>query len=185
MGNLCHLPTSPALPSGSGHLPVVQCLLAAGADPRQTNAREETAAVLALRQGHLAVLRCLLLHGGEMVEVEDGGVAAAEGSQGPQLASACRAWQLGFGSSGRTLLGGHLSLAGMDADRQRFRLLLLALLGAAGGSAEAAAHLRHLVTPASVARAAAGSEVGAGTAAGSLRVAPMHRAPPPPTHLLC
>lgn len=173
------------------------------------NAREETPAALALRHGHLTVLRLLLERGGEVRlptlpagapgEAQQGHAGAwtaataaagilevVPGSPCMQLANACRAWQLGF-SAGLAHRSKPASLAALEEERQRYRLLLLALLGAqAGGpagpdgalgsgngptvdgapccnsmncaAAAACAQLRTLTTPASLVHAAAGSE---------------------------
>ncbi|PRW56961.1 ankyrin repeat domain-containing 50-like [Chlorella sorokiniana] len=123
------------LAAGNGHLAVVARLLAAGSSPTRTNSREEMAVTLALKRGHLAV-----------------------------LTNASKAWQMGF-ASGMLPRMRPLSLAALEQERQRFQLLLLALLRAhasSGGSAKsraaAAAEVRQLATPAAVANAAAGSE---------------------------
>ena len=148
------LPAPATCAAGKGHLAVVERLLAAGASPLKANSREETAAALALRSGHLAVVRCLLQHGGELAATGEAepGVAAR-----PQLSNASRAWQMAF-QSGQVGLRGCTSLAALEQERQRFQLLLLALLRTGGGSTQAAAEVRQLAGPAALARAAAGSD---------------------------
>lgn len=196
--------------TAGGHLAVVERLLQAGASPTKTNAREEMAAALALNHGHLAVLRILLEHGGEIRLPAPTVADPGQGSQGQprtqaasaaavagipeavpgspclQLANACRGWQLGF-STGLGHRSKPTSLAVLQEERKRYRLLLLALLGTQAGSragagtagdsssrlatvdgaacndtggsgATAVLHLRQLATPASLAHAAAGSE---------------------------
>lgn len=148
------------------------------------------AATLALKRGHLPVVRRLLEHSGELASTqqagegreappgtaaapEPAGPAAVEaaavptgppGAARPQLTNASKAWQMGF-ASGMLPRMRPLSLAALEQERQRFQLLLLALLAAhasSGGTAEsraaAAEEVRQLATPAAVANAAAGSE---------------------------
>ncbi len=171
---------------------MVARLLAAGASPNRTNSRGEMAVTLALRKGHLPVVRRLLEHSGELAPLmeaveaaqaaagaaggeapEPAGPAAGEaatapallpGAPRPQLTNASKAWQMGF-ASGSLPRVRPLSLAALEQERQRFQLLLLALLRAhasSGGSAEsrtvAADEVRQLATPAAVSNAAAGSE---------------------------
>lgn len=134
---------------------MLELLLAAGADPLRTNGRQEMAASSALRLGHLAAVRLLLEHRGELEAAADAGAAR------PQLANASRAWQQGFTGSAALSTLRPLSLAALEQERQRFQLLLLALVRASAGGGdgpEAAADVRQLAAPAAVAHAAAGSE---------------------------
>lgn len=177
-GLLSWLLLATASAAANGHLPVVECLLAAGACPLKTNGREEMAAALALQRGQLAVARRLLEHSRETAatpQPADAGAQAAEAAvagaagqpagpangQRPQLGNASKAWQLGFATGVLPRLR-PLSLGGLEQERQRYQLLLQALLDAhsagAGSSSEAAARVRLLATPASLAHAAAGSE---------------------------
>ena len=156
----------------------MECLLEAGACPLKTNSREEMAAALALQRGQLAVARRLLEHTGEAAAAPQPAAAdgqAAEAAvaeaaaqpagpangQRPQLANASKAWQSGFATGVLPRLR-PLSLGALEQERQRYQLLLQALLEAhwagAGSSSEAAARVRLLATPASLAHAAAGSE---------------------------
>jgi hypothetical protein len=79
----------------------------------------------------------------------------------PQLQNASKAWQLGF-TAGVLPRQRPLTLSALEAERQRYQLLLLALIDAQaeGRSADspAAARVRALAGPAAVAHAAAGSE---------------------------
>lgn len=161
------------LPSqaGSGHLAVVERLLAADADPLKLDSRGETAAARALRQGHLEVVRRLLQHGGEMgaeAAEAEAGLTAPDVGACSQVASASRSWQLGF-PSGPPSCPCSLSPAALESEQRHYRLLLYHFLqahaggcGGAGSSSSsnggAAARVRQLATPAAVAHAAAGSE---------------------------
>lgn len=141
--------------AGNGHLPVVECLLAAGATAlAKPNSREEVSAATALRNGHVAVARRLLEHTGEMGPAED------PATPRPQLANASKAWHVGFTGGGLSRSRGIISLAALERERQLYQLLVLALLRAHAGGSDApaaVAEVCQLATPGALAHAAAGS----------------------------
>jgi ankyrin repeat protein len=97
---------------------------------------------------------------------QPGGAATGPAASGatqllPQVSNASKAWQTGF-TAGALPRQRPLTLSALERERQRYQLLLGALLAAqaegGGPAAAAAAAVRAAATPAALAHAAAGSE---------------------------